>query len=128
LVAAAGGYGVYMLKPEWFGKETKAKGIFTPTFEDYQKVYDHVARLLEEKDDYDDGSYGPVLLRLAWHASGTYVASTPTPQAINMLTQRSDTISSPTPVAPTAQPCASPPKATTVPTLASKLPATSSTP
>jgi len=76
LLAVATGYGVYMTKPEWFGKEPKANAIFTPKFEDYQKVYDHVAKLLEEKDDYDDGSYGPVLLRLAWHASGTYVATT----------------------------------------------------
>ncbi|KAI9767551.1 MAG: heme peroxidase [Geoglossum simile] len=50
----------------------KKGGIFTPTKEDYQKVYNDVAKALEEKDDYDDGSYGPVLLRLAWHASGTY--------------------------------------------------------
>ena len=38
---------------------------------DYQAVYNHVAKLLEERDDYEDGSYGPLLLRLAWHASGT---------------------------------------------------------
>jgi cytochrome c peroxidase len=49
----------------------KKGGVFTPTKEDYQKVYNDVAKALEEKDDYDDGSYGPVLLRLAWHASGT---------------------------------------------------------
>lgn len=71
LVALAGGYGVYLQKPEWFGKEAKIKGPFIPKFDDYQKVYDVIAKRLEEKDDYDDGSYGPVLLRLAWHASGT---------------------------------------------------------
>lgn len=41
-------------------------------FEDYQKVYNGIAEKLVDKDDYDDGSYGPVLLRLAWHCSGTY--------------------------------------------------------
>ncbi|KAF2692096.1 class II peroxidase [Lentithecium fluviatile CBS 122367] len=78
LIAVAGGYGLYTQKPEWFGQEPKAKGVFAPKFEDYQKVYDHIAKLLEEKDDYDDGSYGPVLLRLAWHASGTYDKETGT--------------------------------------------------
>ena len=38
---------------------------------DYQAVYNHIAKLLEEKDEYDDGSYGPLLVRLAWHCSGT---------------------------------------------------------
>ncbi|KAI8333536.1 heme peroxidase [Chlamydoabsidia padenii] len=38
---------------------------------DYQQVYKDVADILEN-NDYDDGSYGPVFVRLAWHASGTY--------------------------------------------------------
>lgn len=87
LFAIASGYGLYTQKPEWFGQEPKARGIFTPKFEDYQKVYDTIAKLLEEKDDYDDGSYGPVLLRLAWHASGTYVSRHPTrPNRKHLLT------------------------------------------
>jgi cytochrome c peroxidase len=45
---------------------------FEPKFEDYQKIYDAIAAKLVDESDYDDGSYGPVLLRLAWHASGTY--------------------------------------------------------
>jgi len=51
---------------------------FTPKFDDYQAVYNEIASRLEEKDDYDDGSYGPVLLRLAWHASGTFDKETGT--------------------------------------------------
>jgi len=51
---------------------------FKPTAADYQKVYNAVAKKLWEEDNYDDGSYGPVLVRLAWHASGTYDAATGT--------------------------------------------------
>jgi cytochrome c peroxidase len=70
LLAGAAVYGVYTYMPEVFG-QTNTRKIFTPRFEDYQRVYDQIAKRLEEHDEYDDGSYGPVLLRLAWHASGT---------------------------------------------------------
>jgi len=36
-----------------------------------------VKKILDE-DNYDDGSIGPVLVRLAWHASGTYDTTTKT--------------------------------------------------
>ena len=75
---AAGGAGYYVYgQSNGFGAAAD-KGPFVPTFEDYQKVYNEIAARLEEKDDYDDGSYGPVLLRLAWHASGTYDKETKT--------------------------------------------------
>jgi cytochrome c peroxidase len=46
---------------------------------DYQAVYNAIAEALEEgADDYDDGSFGPVIVRLAWHASGTYDKETGT--------------------------------------------------
>ncbi|KAI8366516.1 heme peroxidase [Blakeslea trispora] len=41
---------------------------------DYQQVYNDIADLLDSDSEYDDGSYGPILLRLAWHSSGTYNA------------------------------------------------------
>lgn len=74
-IAVAGGYGAYLYRK---GDSPLAAKTFAPTKEDYQKVYDEVARLLVEKDDYDDGSYGPVLVRLAWHSSGTYDKETGT--------------------------------------------------
>jgi cytochrome c peroxidase len=45
---------------------------------DYQQVYNDIAALLDKNSDYDDGSFGPVLVRLAWHAAGTYDKSTKT--------------------------------------------------
>ncbi|EMS23109.1 hypothetical protein NBRC10512_001634 [Rhodotorula toruloides] len=38
---------------------------------DYDAVRRDIASILKQPD-YDDGSIGPVLVRLAWHASGTY--------------------------------------------------------
>ena len=60
------------------GSSSSTLGAFTPTQKDYQAVYNEIARLLEEHSDYDDGSYGPVIVRLAWHCSGTYDAATKT--------------------------------------------------
>lgn len=81
-IAAAGATGFYFYNKEDVhlikGSAGETKGIFKPTKDDYQKVYDEIAGLLVEKDDYDDGSYGPVLVRLAWHCSGTYDAETGT--------------------------------------------------
>ncbi|KAF2461678.1 heme peroxidase [Lineolata rhizophorae] len=78
----AGGY-LYatdspMLSSVGLGGTPKPTGPFVPKKEDYQKVYDAVAEALIENDDYDDGSYAPVVLRLGWHASGTYDKETGT--------------------------------------------------
>ncbi|KAI9371004.1 heme peroxidase [Aspergillus egyptiacus] len=74
-VAVAGGAGAYFFLQGADGISSKN---FTPTKEDYQKVYNAIADRLANETDYDDGSYGPVLVRLAWHASGTYDKETGT--------------------------------------------------
>jgi cytochrome c peroxidase len=74
--AAAGGVGYYLYSQG--DASAAAPKVFKPTQKDYQEVYDAVAKRIEENDDYDDGSYGPVLVRLAWHASGTYDKETGT--------------------------------------------------
>lgn len=75
LAGAAGGAYFYLNNGSLItakeGSSGETRGAFTPTKDDYQKVYNHIAGRLEEKDDYDDGSYGPVIVRLAWHCSGT---------------------------------------------------------
>ncbi|KAF8149457.1 cytochrome c peroxidase [Crassisporium funariophilum] len=86
--AAAGGLAYYFYATT-SGKEAgtaiksgvqvaKVKANFVPTKEDYIKVYNRISQLVEDAGEYDDGSFGPVLLRLAWHSSGTYDKDTKT--------------------------------------------------
>lgn len=51
-----------------------------PSAVNYSAVAKDVAELMESNADYDEGqgSYGPLLVRLAWHASGTYDVVTKT--------------------------------------------------
>ncbi|MCJ1485161.1 hypothetical protein MMC06_005334 [Schaereria dolodes] len=46
-------------------------------FGDFEAVQKDIVKLLHQPE-YDDGSAGPVLVRLAWHSSGTYDAETDT--------------------------------------------------
>ncbi|TVY36172.1 Cytochrome c peroxidase, mitochondrial [Lachnellula subtilissima] len=73
-LAAVGAIGYYLCAKH----ALLGLGNFKPTKEEYQKVYNEIASRLEEDYHYDDGSYGPILVRLAWHASGTYDTETDT--------------------------------------------------
>ncbi|TVY55387.1 Cytochrome c peroxidase, mitochondrial [Lachnellula cervina] len=73
-LAVVGGIGYYLCAKH----ALLGFGNSKPTKEDYQKVYNEIAGRLEEDYHYDDGSYGPILVRLAWHASGTYDTKTDT--------------------------------------------------
>jgi len=44
---------------------------------DYSIVREDLMKLMESPN-WDDGSYAPILIRLAWHSSGTYCASSST--------------------------------------------------
>ncbi|KAI3532252.1 peroxidase [Colletotrichum abscissum] len=77
-LAVAGAGGAYLFTKEGGVSAGSVPKVVNPTKADYEKVYKVIADRLEEKDDYDDGSYGPVLVRLAWHASGTFDKETGT--------------------------------------------------
>ncbi|KAJ3125673.1 heme peroxidase [Nowakowskiella sp. JEL0407] len=70
-LAVVGSYFAYQAYAKQTPVEVKSKKL------DYQAVYNRIAAILED-NDYDDGSYGPVLVRLAWHASGTFDKSSQT--------------------------------------------------
>ena len=44
---------------------------------DLSPIKDDILRIIKNPEA-DDGSYGPLLVRLAWHASGTYDKATNT--------------------------------------------------
>jgi cytochrome c peroxidase len=46
------------------GTQASRKGDWTAVRQSIREILD--------QPEYDDGSAGPVLVRLAWHASGTY--------------------------------------------------------
>ena len=120
-VVGGGGYFFYSQNKELFSGNREGIKAFTPKFEDYQTVYNAIAKSLEEHDEYEDGSYGPVVFRLSWHASGTYVEPSHYHSILHDDTNKLivDTTKPPTPVVPTVRPCALPPNPNTVPTPAS---------
>lgn len=54
-----------------------SKEVFADDKVDYDGVRKSIAAILDQ-DQWDDGSLGPVFIRLGWHASGTYSKETAT--------------------------------------------------
>lgn len=82
LMAGAGAGGYYAWKEGMLegviGGATGGPVVGLAAKRDYGAVRKAIEDVLESNPDYDDGSYGPVLVRLAWHAAGTYDKATGT--------------------------------------------------
>ncbi|CAL8471756.1 g11298 [Coccomyxa elongata] len=84
LFGAAGiGGGLYYAKEKGYLDEflsSTPAATTQPKVQDYEKVRKAIADLMssEKAEDYDDGSFGPILVRLAWHCSGSYDKATNT--------------------------------------------------
>lgn len=79
LIGAAAGGGYYAYSTGALDSLTSGAGgvALIPVKHDYAAVRKAIEDVLDV-ENYDDGSYGPVLVRLAWHASGTYDKATGT--------------------------------------------------
>jgi len=65
------GYTISLSQVEAEEKDKKKGGV------DLKAIKKDILKIIDN-DDYDDGSYGPILIRLAWHSSGTYDKKTKT--------------------------------------------------
>lgn len=75
------GAGLYFVKEQGYLDDflgVPGSSIKAPTAADYAAVRKSIADLLDSNENYDDGSYGPLLVRLAWHTSGTFDKTTGT--------------------------------------------------
>lgn len=80
---AGAGAGLYVAKErglldDFLGVPATGSAAAASFKPDYNAVRAAIEDLLESNPEYDDGSYGPVLVRLAWHTSGTYDKSSNT--------------------------------------------------
>jgi catalase (peroxidase I) len=58
----------------------KGQGQFVTSVKmvDFRAVCSDIVKLIEDNKSYEDGSIGPLLVRLAWHACGTFDLKTKT--------------------------------------------------
>ncbi|KAK9918279.1 hypothetical protein WJX75_002803 [Coccomyxa subellipsoidea] len=74
LIGAAGG-GLYYAKENGYLDDVMGKApAAAPKSHDYDQVRKAISDLMasDKAEEYDDGSFGPILVRLAWHCSGSY--------------------------------------------------------